>query len=302
MTRTVRRRTLEGVLILMAVAAGALVLLGLTGSSGAAARSESSGVAAGREAGRLLTAVRLPAPAPPASAAGEAPDGLARIIGAGAPNVAARSASWSVPEPAAAVRAFLAAHPPGGTLPAPGTTLSFAPLRIGHGLASARLSLTVLFAGPRTTVVGAEARVRWLVPRPAPERVPADAAELEILRGPQGGPPSLVVRVTSRARIARIRALLDRLAPVQPGVVYHCPAQVPKVPVVRFIFRSGGERARVLAVAGEQADVRSPTTACDAMSFSLAGRAQTPLLGGFRLLRQVSALLGRRLWTAPYAA
>jgi hypothetical protein len=301
-TRTVRRRTLEGVLILMAVAAGLLVLLGLTGSSGAAARSESSRVAAGREAGRLLTAVRLPAPAPPASAAGEAPDGLARIIGAGAPNVAARSASWRVPEPTAAVRAFLAAHPPGGTFPAPGTALSFAPLRLGRGLASARLSLTVLSAGPRTSVVVAEARVRWLMPRPATERVPAGAAELEILRGPRGARPSLVVRVTSRARIARIRALLDRLPPVQPGVVYHCPAQVPEVPVVRFIFRTGGGRARVLAVAGEQADVRSPTTACDAMSFSLAGRAQTPLLGGFRLLRQVSALLGRRLWTVPYAA
>jgi hypothetical protein len=48
--------------------------------------------------------------------------------------------------------------------------------------------------------------------------------------------------------------------------------------------------------------VRSPTTACDAMHFTDAGHALTPLLGGYRLLREVGGLLGRRLWTAPYAA
>jgi hypothetical protein len=72
--------------------------------------------------------------------------------------------------------------------------------------------------------------------------------------------------------------------------------------VVSFVFESGGAHSRVLGVATEQADVRSPTTACDAMHFSARGRAQAPLLGGYRLLRQVSALVGRRLWTRLYAA
>jgi len=113
--------------------------------------------------------------------------------------------------------------------------------------------------------------------------------------------------VTAPARIARIRTLLDALPRVQPGLVYHCPVQVPEVPVVRFAFRTqagaaGRTPSRVLALASERADVGARPTACNALRFTVAGRARTPLLGGHRLLRQVSALLGRRLWTRPYAA
>jgi hypothetical protein len=144
-----------------------------------------------------------------------------------------------------------------------------------------------------------------LVARSRAERVPPNAGALEITRGPQGRAPSLVIHVTAPALVARIRTLLDTLPSVQPGRVYHCPAQFPQVPVVSFIFRTdrpGPDGGRILAVASEQADVRSPTTACDAMHFTVAGHALTPLLGGYRLLREVGGLLGRRLWTAPYAA
>lgn len=297
------RMKLGAILTLAAAAAAVVIVLLASGSSDAAPGAVSHRALAARVAQRLIAAVRLPGAAVAPAAAG-APGGaaLADLDRATGPDTVERSGSWTVPASAAAVRAFLEANPPRGTRRARGGSLTYLPTRGPLGLAASRLELIVLPAGPRTSTVHAEARVRWLVARSPAERVPSGARALVITRGALGRMPSLVIRITAPARIARIRTLLDRLSPVQPGRVYHCPARFPQEPVVRFIFRSGVRDGRVLAVATQQADVRSPTTACDAMRFTVAGRARTPLLGGSRLLRQVSALLGRRLWTAPYAA
>jgi hypothetical protein len=299
---TIGWRKLGAILTLVVVTAAVVVVLVASGPSDADSSTVSHHATATREAGRLIAAIRIPGEVVTAASEPESTDALAGLSRAVGPVTVERSGAWSVPRSAVAVRAFLDAHPPPGTRPARAGSLRFVAVHEPTGLAGASLVLTVVATGPRSSAVHADALVRWLVARSRSERVPSGAHALEITRGPMGHAPSLVIRVTAPAQIARIRTLLDRLAPVQPGHVYHCPAQFAQVPVVSFVFRTGGARSRVLAVATEQADVRSPTTACDAMHFTVAGHAQTPLLGGYRLLRQVSALLGRRLWTRPYAA
>ncbi len=296
------RVKLGAIVALVAAMAVAGVALAASGPSDAGPSAVSHRGLATREASRLIAAIQIPgqlAPVAPEPESTSALVGLNRAIG---PVMVQRSGSWSVPRSAAAVRAYLASHPPPGTRPARPGRLIFVATHDPEGVAAARLTLTVVSTGPRSSAVHADALVRWLVARSADERVPAGARELEIMRGPVRHAPSLVVRVTAPARIARLRALLNRLAVVQPGRVYHCPAQVPEVPVVSFVFRAGGPGSRVVAVATEEADVRSPSTACDALQLTVDGRRQTPLLGGYRLLRRASALLGRRLWTRPYAA
>lgn len=296
------RVKLGAIVALVAAIAAAAIVLVASGPSDADSSAVSRHARAVREADQLIAAIRIPGLATTAASEPESTTALAGLSRATGPLSVRRSSGWSVPRSASAVRAFLAAHPPAGTRPARHRQLTFVASRAPDGVASARVALTVVATGPHSSAVHADVLVRWLVARSSAERVPAGARDLEIARGPLGHAPVLVVHVTAPGRIARIRALLDRLAPVQPGRIYHCPAQFPEVPVVRFVFRAGGARSRVLAVATEQADVRSPATACDAMHFTIDGRAQTPLLGGYRLLREVSGLLGRRLWTRPYAA
>jgi hypothetical protein len=308
------RVKLGAVLILAAGAAAAMLGLLAGGSSDAAPGAMGRRALAARQAQRLIAAVRLPGGPDAAPASGGAPrSALAGLHPAPGPDTVQRVGGWDIPASAGAVRAFLEAHPPRGTRHAGRGPLTFVAAGSPPGVTSPRLELTVVPDGPHMSTVRAEARVHWLVPRSPSERVPSGARELVITRGPLGRAPSLVIRLTARAPIARIRALLDRLPPAQPGRMYHCPAQFPQVPVVRFVFLAGrasmapeggadGSQPRVLALASEQADVRAPTTVCDAMRLTVAGRPRTPLLGGHRLLRQVSALLGRRLWTRPYAA
>ena len=301
MTRVGWHIRLAALLTLAATSAAVIIVLLVSGPSDADSGTVPHRALAGHEANRLIAAVRLPHGAVPVTSRTASATALASIDRA-APDVVERSRDWAVAEPAATVRAFLASHPPPGTRRTHAGALRFQAHSGLPQISAATLTLTVLATGARTSTVRAEARVRWLVTRSAAEQVPPEAHELVITRGPEDRMPTLRIRVTDPARIARIRALLDRLPPVQPGRVYHCPAQFPEIPVVRFVFRSGAAGSHVLAVATEPADVRSPTTACDALQLTLAGRAQAPLLGGYRLLRQVSALLGRRLWTAPYAA
>jgi hypothetical protein len=297
-TRSGWRLTLGAVLALLAAGIFAGVLFGSPGSSAA---GPSPRVRAQQEAERLITAVRLPgaAVAPPSGT--ESASVLAVLNRAAGPTTVERSMGWRVAEAAGRLRTFLATHPPSGTRPA--GSLRFVAVRHLTGLTDESLVLTVLPVGRGASIVRAEAQVAWLVPRSPSERVPAAARRLEIIRAAAGGPPSLVIHVRSRRLVSQIARLLDDLPPVQPGPVYHCPAQFRQIPVVSFIFSSAGQaHPRVLARASEQADVRTRSSACAAVRFSVAGRSLTPLLGGHGFLRAVGALLGRRLWTAPYAA
>jgi hypothetical protein len=279
-----------------ALAAVAVLLLGSSGSSAVDASSGSGHARAVRETAALVTGLALPRGATVAAAQSE----LSTLGRAVATDVVQRSQTWTVPEPASAVRSFLATHPPRGTVAVdPGLTR--VPGRLPRGIAAARLQITLVSTGRETTLVHADAQARWIVARAASERVPSSARELDITRGMPARRPGIVIHITSAARVNQIASLLDRLATVQPGAVYHCPAQVPGLAMVTFTFRAhrGGP---ALAQASEDADDVVPTTACDPLRVTIAGRAQTPLLGGATLLREISRMLGRRLWLAPYAA
>ncbi len=290
-----------------ALAALAVTLLLATGSSPADSTTAARRTLAAHEVRRLLAELPLPArTARPggqgAMAAGSATPSQGALAGLGeavASDVVQRGLTVTVKGDAATVRAYLLAHVPGDARATDGG-LGLVPRHLPGGLAAAGVRLTLAPAGPHATEVRAIGSARWLIARAASERVPPTARRLVITRGRPGHRPGLVLTVGGE-RMRRIAALLNGLATVQPGAVYHCPPAVVGLPRVTFTFRarSGG---RVLARASEDADVVSPTTACDAMRFAATGHEGAPLLGGAHLLREVSALVHRRLWLAPYAA
>jgi hypothetical protein len=152
---------------------------------------------------------------------------------------------------------------------------------------------------PGSTTVRATATATWVVARPASELVPAAAHVVDVYRARPGHAASIALKVTD-PQYSAIRRLIDALPTVQPGVV-HCPAAVPGLSRVSFVFRAH-EGGPALATASEDADVVAPTTACDPLAFAIGGHAGTPLLGGAPLLREVSRIVGHRLRLAPYAA
>jgi hypothetical protein len=289
------------------IVAGVALAIGLgSGSS----HTDSSAAGAHRrlaesKATALLAGVTLPAGATlTTSASGVQTGSLARIGARTAFNVAAAHRTWTVPESAASAAAFLRAHPvPGSRLTnsaaAPGTGLVFGARDLPPGLSAGQIGITVVAESPHAAVVHADVAVTWVVPRPASEVVPAGAHVVDVYRGKPGHPPGISLKVTD-PQLTKIRTLIDALPTVQPGTV-HCPIQVPGLPQVSFVFRDH-EGGQALAVASEPADVVAPTTACDPLSFSVGGQARTPLLGGAPLLREVSRIIGHRLWLAPYAA
>jgi hypothetical protein len=296
--------------LFVAVVAVLAAVLGLGSSNAARTATASHRALAQTEASRLLARVALPTGSQtlPASGAGAGTAPLQRIGAPAAPNVADRSRTWTVPGTAATVDAFLRAHAVAGTrlsvrAHSSGTTTSgdlvFTAVHPPTGVSAEQVGVSLAADGPHTTLVHVDATATWVVARPASEVVPAAAHELDIVRGVPGRPAGIALTVTD-PQLTAIRKLINALATVQPGTV-HCPPAVPGLARVAFVFRThaGGQ---VLAAAGEDADVVAPTTACDPLEFSVGGRARTPLLGGAPLLREVSRIVGHRLWLAPYAA
>ena len=288
----------------IAVAAVVVVLgLGSGSSSADSSPTVANRTLAGHEAGRLLSGARVPAGAiaVTTSASGDHVSSLQLLGSPSAPYVAVRTRTWSVPEPAARVAAFLLAHPVSGTRPERPTVAEvvFTADRLASGLTAERITFVLTRGGPHATIVHASAMATWVVARPASEVVPAAAHVVDIVRGKPGHAPGIALKVTD-PQLTVVRKLIDSLATVQPGR-FNCPAQINGLPRVTFIFRAH-EGGRILAVAGENADVVEPTTACDPLDFSIGGQARTPLLRGAALLRTVSRIVGHRLWLAPYAA
>jgi len=154
-------------------------------------------------------------------------------------------------------------------------------------LASREIVVKVTALGPGEVAVRVDGQAIWIVPRPASERVPAGAGAIEITRARPHRAPTVDVTVTRPALVARITTVVNSLPTAQPGVLA-CPALLPGSPVVTLTFRRNGS---TIARASQIADVPSPTTSCDAMTLTIGGRTQTPLLGGIGLLRLLGALL-----------
>jgi len=102
--------------------------------------------------------------------------------------------------------------------------------------------------------------------------------------------PSLSLTVTNRVKVEKIAKAIDALATAQP-IAIACPNMPVDAPTVTFTFRAS-RRGPALARAGESASASGPIAPCEPMSFSLAGRALTPLLGGAAVVEQAQALLG----------
>ena len=271
--------------------------------------------AAGRRRARadaesLLARVQLPAGAEQLAGA---PVGDGGILSrppfrlAATPTIVDEHTWWRVPGSTASVLDYVTTHvPPGGKLVESG---SQGPRRggvvsgfVGIGwppvdrlLGTRELLVQAAKLAGGAAGVRVDAQVQWIIPRPVNERIPHGVHEVDVTRGSRGQAPSLEVKVVSPAKIRALVAMVNELGIVQPGA-YSCPSYSPGEPVVTFKFLASDDGA-VLASAGQLAGVSEPTTPCDPMTFSIRGRARTPLLGGARVVTQAGRLLGVQLHT-----
>ncbi|MFZ0089155.1 MAG: hypothetical protein WAL63_06605 [Solirubrobacteraceae bacterium] len=265
--------------------------------------------AAERDARRLLHRAPLPAGATPSASEPLGDGGLLDHPGVQAPaeKLVDDHVFSTVTAPLQTVRHFVQTHAPAGSrltgtgasegpnVPA-NAAFSFAFRWRPAGVGSRALSVGLVALAPGITGVRVDAQDVWLVPRSRFERVPRGVHTLQITRSSwQTGPGitegfAITFTITDRAEIDQITRWIDALPVVAPGVT-SCPSQPlhPSPPQVRFAFLSAS--GKPLATAAEDANVREPTTPCDAMTFTVCGRAQPALLNGAQFLAHIDQLL-----------
>jgi hypothetical protein len=293
-----RHRALTTAVLALAVTAG--------GAAGARASGATNLAAAQADTAAVIAGLALP-PGAIRSAVEPAGDGsvLANPPGVPAtPDVVDDHAWWIVPGTPAAVVAYVAAHPPagatcaqpgGGDTPSVGYVSDECSLPQVAGVLDERALLVVATRLPGgSTGLRADAQAVWLVPRSATERIPAGARRLVVSVTTLGRPHRRPVTVTSRRRIDRVRALLDALPLVQPGV-RSCPAG--RGVRIRLAFYARGGRTP-LAVAGVD------PSGCGDVSLTIRGRTEPPLTslglpGTDSLVRRIDAAIGVELTTSP---
>jgi len=308
------------------VAIGALALARTSSGAGATTRTAagvaiptpSQATAAARrrraraDATTLLGRVRLPAGAEQLSSEPAGDGGmLSRPVSRPAipTTVVDEHTWWRVPGSAASVLAYTRAHVPrGGKFRESGSQATrrgdivsgydgFVWPPLDRLLGSRELLVQVTKLAGGGTGVRVDAQVQWIIPRRVSERIPRGVHEIDVARAVPGDAPSLEVKVVSQHEIRALVAMVDALGIIQPGA-YSCPSQQGDAPVVTFTFRASDE-GNLLASAGEASSAREPTTPCTAMTFSIRGRPQTPLLGGAAVVRKAGRLLGVHLQTPP---
>ena len=273
---------------------------------GSAGSSSDNRAAARRDADALITAVRLPAGATRSGSEPRGDHGLLRHafgIPAGV-NLIDAHAFWTVSAPLVAVRAFVVGHRPlgarlsgTGSAGGPGipanASMSFAFPADRTGIASRSVSISLVALSPHLTGVRADAQDVWLQLRAAAEHVPPGVRVLKVTRsyaqhgrGAQIG-GAFTYTITRPRLIATIIRWLDALPIAQPGAT-SCPAQNASAQMRLTFLSSAGRR---LAVATQTTGHTQPSTACNAMSFTVLGRAERPLLDGDHFLTQLNRLL-----------
>ncbi len=288
------------------LAAGAA--LALTARTPAPSSPASAGVtaskrAAKRDAGLQLGRLMLPVEAKSVDSkprgGGSALNAPQSVIAS--PDVVERHSWWVVPDPVQKVLAFVQAHPPSGSrLESSGSggrngrmtswSLRFSRPPVPSVLDARVLSVVFVALGHSSTGVLAEAADMWVLPRPASERIPAEAAVLEVAVTRPKVPPSLSVAVTNLATIAKITRFIDALGTVQPAAI-SCPEIPAEGSFVTFTFRATRSDP-ALAKASESARANGTVSECEPMQLTILGRPQTPLLGGASVVRKTEALLG----------
>lgn len=205
---------------------------------------------------------------------------------------------WRVPAKPASVRAFLTTHSPRGTtregsghlLGSSGRHLDFSAPAIPGELQIRMLVIAVVPLAGGQTGIRADAEVRWTLPRPLSERIPAGVRSIHITHGHRGVGPSRSIRVTSATELRKISRILDRLPTVQPGIVGCVPVR-PR-PKTTFVFRGRGHGP---ALAKAEFPVDAEGACDDAMSLTIDGRRRTPLAGGSAALAKIGRVLGTKL-------
>ncbi len=266
-------------------------------------RERANKLAAARDAQALLAKLALPAGA---RRTRKAPPGAARqLAGQGltiaSPDVIDRHTFWIVPAPTPEVLAFVEAHPPvtsgmsssGSGTERGATTASFLRFEwppIPSVLYSRALSVVLVGLPGGSTAIRADAADMWDIPRPGFERIPTGASVLDVSVGRPHTRPSVALTVTDPTKVKKLAKAIDALQTAQP-IAIACPNVPVDAPAVTFTFRAT-LRGPALAQASESASASGPIAPCETMSFSRAGRALTPLLGGATVVEQAQALLG----------
>lgn len=206
---------------------------------------------------------------------------------------------WRVPAGTASVLRFIEAHSPGGAKPTGrghlgakgvrGRYLQFSWPAVREELEVRSLVVSVVALRHGATGLRADAEIQWIVPRSASERIPREVSQITITRPARRNAAALSIMVTASARVRTIVRWVNRLSTVQPGNE-ECPSPHPVVPLT-LSFR--GRDGALLAQASYPVE---SLAVCDtAMSLSIRGQAQTPLLGGRPLLEKIGRLLGTPL-------
>ena len=212
---------------------------------------------------------------------------------------------WTVAEPPDQVLKYIESHAPrggirnttcggGGNQPS-WSCVGFAFAAKPGVLGLRELAAKVVGLRDGNTGIRADAEVQWIIPRPTAEKVPSGVGEIVVARnGPHGGEATAV---GDPATIRRIIRLFDALPVLQPGS-WSCPAIPSNAAMDSFSFQPPGG-GPALARAAVRADVGRSQTGCDAMSFSINGHRQMPLVGARQFLLAVGHLLRFRLTQPP---
>jgi hypothetical protein len=148
-------------------------------------------------------------------------------------------------------------------------------------LVSRDISVSIAAARGGGTAIRIDAQDIWLLPRPRSERVPAGVQLIDVTVQRSNPTSTTSLTVTDAAKLRRIVSLVNALPPAQPGA-FSCPADLG--PSVTLSFRAT-PAASPLAVAVADG------TGCGGVSFTLHGRSEPGLSGGYGLVSQLEKLL-----------
>jgi hypothetical protein len=152
---------------------------------------------------------------------------------------------------------------------------------ISSALVSRDISVSVAAARGGGTAIRIDAQDIWWVPRPRSERVPAGVQLIDVTVQRLNPTSTTSLTVTDAAKVRRIVSLVNALPPAQPGT-YSCPADLG--PSVTLSFRAA---PGATPLAGAVAD----GTGCGGVTFTLGGKSEPGLSGGYDLVSQLEKLL-----------
>jgi hypothetical protein len=214
-----------------------------------------------------------------------------------------RSRLWTVRGSLKTAVAFMEAHLPNGAKPTgatSGSTVlqnSFSLKTVNPRTLGARqLVFSGLVLPSGTTVIRADAEIRYFAPRPADERIPTTGRLLNITVAGNPAHPSLSLTVRNQAEVARIAHVADSLPFVgnDQGASYNCPDFGTDAPVDRFVFRRSAN-GPVLASISELASQPISDVPCTSATLNIGGHREPALQDGGLLIKAAGALLHIRL-------